>query len=344
MSRGETDRHVHATALICDAQQRFTLESVTLPDPSPRQIAVRACYTGVSVGTEFALIKGKLSWGPYPLCTGYMGAGVVEAIGADVQGFSVGDTVYYRRNEQMTLADGRTVSCVSGGHCSHAVLDPATDYGVDHVPAGVPLDAASLFVTPAVGLNGVDMANPRLGEIVVVHGVGLIGLGVVAACANRGCLVIAVDLQESHLAVARQLGADHLIDASRQNVAAEVKRIAPDGADIVFECTGLPSCLDLAIPLCRAHGRFVWQGNYGAAPVSLQFLPAHSRRLQMFFPCDDGLRPCRRAVLKNMASGALNWRATITHRVAYNEAPGLFDRINRGLEPDLVGAVVRWSE
>jgi hypothetical protein len=53
------------------------------------------------------------------------------------------------------------------------------------------MDAAAMFVMLAVGLHGVDMANPRLGQKVVVYGVGLIGLGVVA-CVHRGCFVIAV--------------------------------------------------------------------------------------------------------------------------------------------------------
>ena len=53
---------------------------------------------------------------------------------------------------------------------------------------GAGMNVASLFVMPAVGLYGVDMANPRMGDTVVVYGVGMIGLGVVAACAQRGCV------------------------------------------------------------------------------------------------------------------------------------------------------------
>jgi hypothetical protein len=86
----------------------------------------------------------------------------------------------------------------------------------------------------------------------------------------------------------------------------------------------------------------VWQGNYGAAPLSMHFLPAHGRRLQMYFPCDDGLQPCRRAVVKNMAMGALRWGSVITHRVAAAEAPALFQRINEGADPEIVGAVINW--
>lgn len=333
---------MNAKALICDADQRFSIEDVVLPDPGPDDIAVRSQYTGVSVGTEFALIRNKISWGPYPLCTGYMGSGTVEAVGDRVTDYKVGDQVYFRKNISMKLLDGKSVSCVSGAQASHAVLPPNTTHGAAHVPAGLAMDTAAMFVMPAVGLYGVDMANPRMGETVVVYGVGQIGLGVVASCVHRGCYVIAVDLNPLSLQIAQGFGADMLIDASKQSVVDELAKIAPDGADVVFECTGLPTCINSAIALCRKHGSFVWQGNYGAAPVSLDFLPAHNRRLRMFFPCDDGLAPCRRAVVRNMAMGALKWEKTISHHIEYQDAPAMFDRINHGAG-DVLGVVIRWS-
>src|SRR5579871_4118612 len=102
--------------------------------------------TGVSIGTEFALVRNKLSWGPYPLCTGYMGTGTVEAVGTEIDNFQVGDKVYFRGNNAMTLANGSPVSCVSGAHASHAVLRPNTTHGADHVVPGAAMDVAAMFV------------------------------------------------------------------------------------------------------------------------------------------------------------------------------------------------------
>jgi len=101
-----------AKALICDEHQRFSLEDVILKDHAPDEVLVRTTYSGVSIGTEFALIRNKLSWGPYPLCTGYMGTGVVEAVGAEISDFEIGDAVYFRGNVSMTLTDGTAVSSV----------------------------------------------------------------------------------------------------------------------------------------------------------------------------------------------------------------------------------------
>ena len=336
---------MHAKALICDENQNFSYADVALPDPGPEHLLIRALYSGVSIGTEFALIRNKIAGQQYPLCTGYQGVGVVEHVGKKVDAFKVGDKVYYRDNrEGMQLPDGTKVSAAAGVHCSAAVVRPQTTHGLELLPEGVPNDAASLFVMPAVGLNGVDTANPRMGDVVAVYGAGLVGLGVIAACSHRGCVVVAVDLEQNRLDVARKLGADYLINGTTQNVVEELQKIAPDGADVVFESTGVPACIDPAIELCRRHGKFVLQGHYGTAPLSYQFAPPHGKRLTMFYPCDDGFAPCRRAVLKNMARGVLPWHHTITHRAEAEESPVLYDAINNNNVKDVVGAVIRWSE
>lgn len=331
-------------ALVCDEKQQFSMDEVTLSDPGPDDLVVCAVHSGVSIGTEFLLIRRKIGWGnKFPICTGYMAVGVIEEAGRNVKDFKRGERIYYRANKPMKRGS-ETVYCVSGTHSALAVVNAADrDHGPALLPPGVDEEAASLFVTPAVGLNGTDMANPRMGDVVVVYGVGLIGLGVVAACAHRGCFVIAVDLNEKRLGVASALGADRVLNPGKCNVEAEVKKIAPNGADVVFEASGVPALIDKAIPLAKEFGKFVWQGNYGQDPISMHFLPAHGRRLTMFFPCDDGLAPCRRAVIKNMASGALPWSKTITHRIPWTQAPAMYDSINKNGARDAIGIVIHWG-
>ncbi len=331
-----------AHALVCDEKQHFSYQPVIVPDPSPEQIAIRTSFSGVSIGTEFALIRNKISWGPYPICTGYMGTGVVEQVGSAVKDYKVGDKVFYRANSGMKLESGEPVSSVCGTHCSHIVTAPGGTHGADHVPDGAPMDLASMFVMPAVGHFGVDMANPTTGEHVVVYGAGLIGQGVIASCVSRGCVVTAVDVNPKSLELARLMGATTLINPKESNIVEEIKKITPDGADVVFECTGLPRCIDIAIELCRTFGKFIWQGNYGSAPVNMHFLPAHNRRLKMFFPCDDGGPAYRRAVINNMSSGRLPWNHAISHRVTCTEAASWYERINKG-DSDVIGMIIQWS-
>jgi threonine dehydrogenase-like Zn-dependent dehydrogenase len=73
----------------------------------------------------------------------------------------------------------------------------------------------------------------------------------------------------------------------------------------------------------------------------MNFIPAHGRRLTMFFPCDDGWQPCRRAVVRNMALGALRWEKTITHRIRWEDGPAMFGRILSG-DRDIIGVTIDW--
>lgn len=332
-----------AQALITHQGPNFVYEDVILPDPSPKNILVQALYSGISIGTEFAYITRKLDNGPYPLCTGYQGIGVVKHVGDKIQGFKVDDRVYYRRNQEIQLANGQNVSVCSGVHCSYAILEPDPTHGIALLPEGIDEETASLFVMPAVGLNGVDMANPRMGDSVAIYGCGLIGLGVVAACSHRGCIVFAIDIQNDRLKVAQNLGADHILNSTTGDVSESLKKIAPEGADVVFESTGIPTCIDPAMQLCKRHGKFVFQGNYGKTPISTNFLLPHGKRITAFYPCDDGFVPCRKAVLKNIATGVLPWKLTITHRANSHDAPDLYKAIHRGEAKNVIGAVINWT-
>ncbi len=331
-----------AVALICSEKEAFSLDQVILPDLQDGEVLVKTAYSGVSVGTEFALIHKKVSWGPFPISTGYMATGVVEAVGKGVNDIKAGERVYVRGNRKMTLANGIAVSPVSGTHCSHIVTQTGGTRGAGILPKGLSMETASMFVMPAVGYNGVNMSNPRIGENVVVFGCGQIGLGVISAASLRGCHVIAVDISDSSLEMAKAFGADATVNSATQNVGETLAAICPNGADVVFECTGIPALIDQAMSLCRVDGKFIWQGNYGANPIPFSFLTAHNRRLQTFYPCDDGSMPCRQAVLKQMARGMLPWEKTITHPIKAQEAPALFERINNGGK-GILGATINWA-
>lgn len=333
-----------SSVLICTAQQQFSLWEFDIPRLAHKDLLVRCAWSGVSVGTEFAVIRNKISYGPYPICTGYQAVGYVEDTGAAVRKFAVGDKVYYRRSFLPMEINGQPVTICSGTHSTYALMPE--DAEVEHLPEEVDEATASLFVMPAVGYNAVDMAGVQMGDVVAFHAVGLIGLGALAAARLRGAVTIAIDLDPRRLEMAREMGAAHTINASGltpDELTARVQEIQPGGADVVFEGSGVPSCLDLAFPLARLRGKFVFLGHYGKEPVSFNYLVPHGKQLTAFFPCNDGLSPCREAVLRNIASGAIPWEKTITHRVDASEAPELYSKINRDELPDLYGAVIRWS-
>lgn len=338
------------TALIAEPDGEFRLAEIVTAPVGADDIAVRTKWSGVSIGTEFAVLTGKLDWGAFPVVTGYMAAGRVVATGASVTDYAVGDTVYYRRNAALRLRDsGQALNCRSGTHASVAVLNPSGTHGAEKVPDGVPPEVAAMFVMPAVGLYGVDMAQVGVGATVAVIGLGMVGLGVVAAAVRRGAVVTGIDPRAQCREVAAVFGAAATLapaeDGSFDQVTADVLGMTDDaGADFVFESTGRPDCVDAGIRLCRPFGCFVWQGNYGDGQISFEFLEAHHRRLRMVFPCDDGYRPCRRASLQAVATGAMPWGKVITHRLTAAEMPAFYRDIYHGKGGDVIGAVVNWED
>lgn len=335
---------IAARALICSEQNTLTVDDVLLPNVGAEDILVRTLYSGVSVGTEFAVISGKLDWGPTPLVTGYQGAGVVENVGQSVSGFAVGDLVYYRDNERIASVDGTPVNAAAGVHCSHAVINTRSTHGLAKLPDGINVKAASLFVLPAVGLHGVNTAGIGVGDTVCVVGLGPIGLGVVAAASRRGAQVTAIDLSGPRLSLATQLGATVAEEIDPTAVSSDELISRLGEFDAVFEATGLHALIDPAIRLCRGGGTFVWQGNYGQGPVSFTFLAAHTKQIRMVFPCNDGLEPARAAVIRSMADGSLPWEQTISDVVPGDDAARFYDAVRNGERPAMTAAVIEWGK
>lgn len=328
-------------ALIATQDRRFTLHEFPNRALRPDEVRVKTLYSGVSIGTEFMVFQGRLDWGPFPVCTGYQATGEVVETGADVHRFDTGDIVYFRRNFVEFTLDGQAVNSCSGTHASEALVPQ--DQEIELLPTGVSPRDGSMFVMPAVGYNAVNMAGVQMDDLVVMQGLGLIGTGAMLAARLRGAVVIGVELDETRMGLARDLGIDHLIDAREADVVQEVLKFQRGGGDVVFEATGLPSCLDAAFSLCRRFGKFVYLGNLGSAPVSFNFSVPHVKQLTTFFPCNDGLQPCREAVLRNMATGALPWGRTISHVVAPDVAPELYAAIDAKAAPELTGAVIHWN-
>ncbi|MEU9803908.1 zinc-binding dehydrogenase [Streptomyces sp. NPDC051000] len=192
-----------------------------------------------------------------PLVLGHEMVGRVVGVGADVAGFGVGDVV----------VPGSGVSCGTCRWCRAGRTNLcATYYTVGlHVDGGlaervnVPArisrsigdaspDVAIMAQPLAVALRAVRGSEAEAGATVAVIGLGGIGSLAVAAFTARGIETIAVDISPARLETARRSGASVLIDASRQDAAAEIRRATGGvGADIVLETSGVPQGLETAM-------------------------------------------------------------------------------------------------
>jgi propanol-preferring alcohol dehydrogenase len=224
-------------------------------------------------GTELHFLDGLLTPARTPITLGHEVAGVVAEVGDGVEDVAVGDrvAVHYLH------ACGRCRSCTAGDdHLCDAPLGFlafATDGGFAEqlvvpasaavrVPDGLDLtSAAPLCCSGTTALHAVDVSGVRPGNTAVVLGAGGVGLALVQVLREAGVRVVAVARRPERLELARELGADVTVDASRQDVAAAVRDATGGaGADAVFELVGTRETGRVSLAALGKRGTLVYVG------------------------------------------------------------------------------------
>lgn len=183
-----------------------------------------------------------------PVALGYSCAGVVVEVGSGVQGFAVGDRV----------------ACAGANYASHAEVVFVPKNLCVRVPDGVDFDDAAYVTLGAIAMQGVRQCEPRLGEVVAVIGLGLLGQLAVQLLKANGCRVIASDIASTKLDMARGFGAD---DAALPGDLPGAARALTGGhgvdAVLITASTRENGPVELAGEICRRKGRVVVVGAVG---------------------------------------------------------------------------------
>ena len=251
--------------------QPLAIEELPIPTPGRGEVLVRLVASGVC-HTDLHAAEGDWPVKPaLPFIPGHEAVGDVVALGPDVVGVSVGDRVgvpwlhdacgrcEFCQTGRETLCPGQrnTGYSVNGGYAEYMVA--RADY-VGRIPAGMdPLVAAPVLCAGVTTYKGLKETDTRPGQWVVVSGVGGLGhLGVQYATA-MGLRVVAVDVAPEKLALARRLGAELVVDASREDPAAFVQREI-GGAHAALVTAVSTHAFDQAIGMLRSGGTCVLVG------------------------------------------------------------------------------------
>jgi predicted dehydrogenase/threonine dehydrogenase-like Zn-dependent dehydrogenase len=281
---------------------RTEVADVPAPAPTRGHVLIRTTTTLVSAGTERMLVSfgrasllGKARAQPervrqvlekirtdglvptleavfnkldQPLPLGYCNVGVVMAVGDDVTGFGVGDRV------------------VSNGRHAEVVNVPKNLCA--RIPDTVTDEEAAFTVMGAVGLEGIRLAQPTLGEGFVVSGLGLIGLMTTQLLRAHGCRVLGIDYDAARLALARHWGADVVNLATGDDPVATATTFSRGrGVDGVLITASTPSSepVHQAAQMCRRRGRIVLVGVTG---LELSRADFYEKELSFQVSCSYG--------------------------------------------------------
>lgn len=281
----------------------FEIEEFDVAAPAADQILVRVTAAGIC-GSDLHMWRGEVPFlTALPAAAGHEMVGRVEALGSDRRHDSLGRPL--KEGDRVAYAYfhpcGECWPCVNGNvGCPHryaersslAVTDPPHFHGaygdyyyvrkgqwVFRIPdevedqIAVPVNCALAQVT-----QGMARAEMRLSDVVVVQGLGGLGIYACALARDLGAgLVIGVDAIEERLSLARQFGADEVIDitavTSPEAREAEVERFTGGrGADVVIELAGVPQVVPEGIAYLRPGGRYVLIGNV-VADARTEFTP-----------------------------------------------------------------------
>ena len=247
------------------------LDQVELPEPGSKDVLIDVKACGIC-GSDLTYIKiggiMRPPGGVTPL--GHEAAGEVAYVGEDVEGVSVGQRVVI--NPMMTpsmIGSGGPEGAfterllVSNARIGDSLLP---------IPEDLPYDVAALTEPLAVALHGVNRAEARPGDKVVVFGCGPIGPGMVLWLLDRGIEdVVALDLSEERLARARSLGARAALNPTQVDLRAELMKLHGTarllnrdavGTDAFIDAAGAPNILSDVIGMAKFHARMVVTAAY----------------------------------------------------------------------------------
>jgi len=264
-------------ALLLTAPSK--LELVDFPEPAPAadEVVVRIRACGIC-GSDIHGWDGSTGRRRTPLIMGHEASGEIVATGPQVKTWRAGDRVTFDStiscgtcrfctSGQINLCENRRVVGVSPAeykqHGAFAERLALPDRILYRLPDNLPFEQAAMVEPVSIAVHAVQRTKIAPGSTAVVIGSGMIGLLVIQALRWAGATqVVAVDLADNRLALARQLGATHTVNSGRADVAAEVARITGGlGADTAFEVVGFTPTVNLALAVLKRGGTCVLVGN-----------------------------------------------------------------------------------
>lgn len=344
------------TLFVFDAPRTPGYQTYEDAPLKPDEVRIKTLYSGISAGTELTFYRGtnpylSQKWDAdnrlfvpaeqasfsYPVTNlGYEEVGEIIEVGSDVTDIPVGTNLFG-----------------TWGHRTHFVAN------LDYVrPRLMPEGADPIFGIfshlGAIALNGVHDAHIMLGDTVAIFGMGALGQFVSIMAQKSGAKVIAIDLHDSRLEMARELGASMTINA-RNNPAEQIKAMTKGlGADICIEVSGSTRALHEAIRAVAYSARVVAMGFFQGEAQGL-FLgnEFHHNRINLVCSQISGVAPeisnrwsklrLWQSAVRLQAEGLFDLRPVITHRASFEKAGDLFKILDEKPE-DVVHAVLEFNE
>lgn len=311
---------------------------VPRPTPLPDELLVKVAQVGIC-GSDLHAYHGRHPFIDLPVVPGHEFAGKVVDVGGKVHGFVAGQRITVEPSlvcgECYNCTRGRyniceklqVIGCQTVGAMAEYLTVPASKAHL--LPYDMHWDQAVMAEPLAVAVHAVRIAGFAPGASVLVLGAGTIGLMVLQAAKALGAgEVVITDLRHDRLELARDLGADGIVDPTSTDLEVALEEaFGPDRADVILECVGVATTARDAIHLARKGSRIVLAGVFEQeVPMNLGLV--QDRELELvgtLMYADDDFA----TALQLLQSGDVAVDAMISHRFPLDQAAEAFAKADR---------------
>jgi len=327
-------------ALVLESYNNLHYTEVPLPAISDNEVLIQVKAVGIC-GSDVHGMDGSTGRRIPPIIMGHEASGEIKEVGKEVSGWSKGDRVtfdstifnpndWYTQKGMYNLSDGRMVVGVSteefrrNGAFAEFVSVP--QHILHAIPPNVSYTEAALVEPAAVAMHAINISGLKTDDVVVVVGAGLVGMFVIQLLKIKGCKkIIAVDLDEYRLSMARKSGADEAFKPDDEKLFATVKRLTNQrGADLAIEVVGVTETIALSIDLIRKGATLTLVGNVQPT-IQLPLQKIVTRQLRIQGSCAiNGEYP---AVLELIAEKKLDVTTILSAEAPLSEGALWFDRL-----------------
>ncbi len=329
-------------ALLLTAPSKLDYVDFPAPTPADDEVVVRVHACGIC-GSDIHGWDGSTGRRRPPLIMGHEASGEIVATGPRVTGWRAGDRVTFDSTiscgacrfcaeGQVNLCDNRRVVGVApveyrqhGAFAEQLAIPARILY---KLPDTLPYDQAAMVEPVSIAVHAVQRTKIAAGSTAVVIGSGMIGLLVIQALRWAGAKqVVAVDLADNRLELARRLGATHTINSGREDAAAIVANLTGGlGADTAFEVVGFTPTLNLALATLKRGGTCVLVGNLSPKTQDFPLQAVVTKEITITGSCASaGEYPLS---LDLIARGVIDVKPMIEAVVPLAEGAGWFEKLS----------------
>jgi len=251
---------------------KIIIRDFPFPEPGPGEVRVKVKASGIC-RADMSLYNGKSVFGKTPgnIIVGHEPTGIVDSVGSGVSRIKVGNRVgiylavgcgYCKHCRTGNIMHCKDFKCIGfdlhGGDAEYIVIPEGNCLKIpdemNFIEAVVSLDVIGTLyhAEKRLGISGVDD--------VAIFGIGPMGGGAIMVAKALGAKVIAVDILDSRLELAKKWGADILINSTKEDVKEKIKKHVDGGVSVVIDCSGNPKAQQETLEVVAVHGRIAWVG------------------------------------------------------------------------------------